>query len=598
LYRLDYDLGFVYIQSPTYPFTNKMKPRILIPIVFAAAILIYFAFIYPCATEASMLLINGQVYTVDDRQPIAEAIAIKDDKIVGVGSNYEIQSSFESTRVVDLKGKPVYPGFIDSHAHLESLGGLLLNLNVGGTNSVEEIQQLVSERVAHDGDGIWIRGRGWDQNRWPNMSFPTHEMLDAVAKDIPVYLTRIDGHAVWVNKKLLDIAGINKSTPDPEGGRIIRDKHGNPTGVFIDNAVDSLNARLPEPSKEERIEAIERAVKECVKVGLTEVHDMGQDVEGIEIYKELIQAQKFPIRIYVAIGGIGETWQHYLEHGPEIGAYGGRLTVRAVKLYADGALGSRGGALIEPYSDDPSNRGLTLTSASSIKSSAVLALERGFQVCIHAIGDRANHIVLDVYQDVLKSNRDKARNARFRIEHAQVVEQSDFPRFAQLDVLPMMQPTHCTSDMYWVEDRLGPVRVKGAYAWRSFLDQGSIVPGGSDFPVESPNPLWGFYAAITRQDHAGWPEGGWHPGQRMTREEVLKAFTLWGAYAAFEEKTKGSIVTGKLADLVVLSNDIMKVEPKEILETEVELTMVGGEVVFSSGTLTSVENRIQGIAQR
>jgi predicted amidohydrolase YtcJ len=575
-----------------------MKPRILIPIFVVAAILIYFAFIHPRTKEASMLLVNGLVYTVDDEEPIAEAIAIDGDKIVGVGSNDDIQSAFKSTHVVDLKGKSVYPGFIDSHAHLESLGGLLLNLNVGGTNSVEEIQQLVSERAARAVDGVWIRGRGWDQNRWPNKSFPTHSMLDAAAQDVPVYLTRVDGHAVWVNKRVLDITGITKSTPDPAGGRIIRDKDGNPTGVFIDNAVDSLNAKLPEPTKEERNEAIEQAVKECVKLGLTEVHDTGQDLEGIEIYKELIQAGKFPVRIYVAIGGIGETWQHYLEHGPEIGAYGGRLTVRAVKLYADGALGSRGGALIEPYADDPGNRGLTLTAASSIESTALLALEKGFQLCTHAIGDRANHIVLNVYEDAFKSTQNEAKGARFRIEHAQVIESSDIPRFAQLGVLPMMQPTHCTADMYWVEDRLGPARTKGAYAWRSLLDEGCIVPGGSDFPVESPDPLWGFYAAITRQDHAGWPEGGWHPEQRMTREEALKAFTLWGAYAAFEENIKGSIEPGKLADLVVLSDDIMKVEPKQILETAVELTIVGGEVVFSSGTLAGIEYGMQDMAQR
>jgi hypothetical protein len=407
-------------------------------------------------------------------------------------------------------------------------------------------------------------------------------MLDAAAKDIPVYLRRIDGHAVWVNTKALTIAGVSKSTRDPEGGRIVRDREGEPTGVFVDNAVALLDSVLPAPSLEERTTAIEAAIQVCIRLGLTEVHDMGVDLEGISIYKKLIESGKFAFRVYAAIDGVGPTWEYYSRNGPEIGGDDARLTVRALKLYADGALGSRGAALIDPYSDDPTNRGLTLTSTDVLRRSATEALEKGFQLCIHAIGDRANSMTLKVYEEVLRSHAAKPGEARFRIEHAQVLEKDDIRKFHELGVIPVMQPAHCTSDMFWAIDRLGPRRILGAYAWRSLLSAGSIVPGGSDFPVESPNPLWGFYAAVTRQDHEGRPEGGWYPEQRMTREEALKSFTLWGAYAAFQETSKGTIEPGKLADIVILSNDIMKIDARDILSTTVEATMVGGSVVYSS----------------
>ena len=536
--------------------------------------------------EVSMLLVNGVIYTVNDAQPEAEAIAVKDGIIVGVGSTEEIRQSFTSLTVIDLQSRPVYPGFIDSHAHMEGLGALVTNLDLGNSKSVEDIQRLVAERAKILPPGSWLRGRGWDQNKWPKKEFPEHHMLDVVAKDIPVYLRRVDGHAVWVNGVVLAAAGVTKGTRDPEGGKIIRDRNGIPTGVFIDNAIDLVESVVPPPSELERTEAMTRAVQGCLKVGLTEVHDMGVDLSGIGIYKKLIGEGKFPFRVYVAIDGIGETWSHYMSTGPETVGHDGRLIVRALKLYADGALGSRGAALIEPYSDDPLNRGLTLTSAEQIRVAASEALERGFQVCTHAIGDRANNIVLNVYGEALKSNEIKARDARFRVEHAQVIDRSDLPRFHSLGVLPMMQPTHCTSDMYWAESRLGPERSKGAYAWRWLLEHGSIVPAGSDFPVESPNPLWGFYAAITRQDHAGWPEGGWHPEQKMTREEALKSFTLWSAFAGFQEKSKGSIEVGKVADLTILSHDIMKIEPRKILDTSVEMTIVAGQVAYSSGVIS------------
>jgi len=558
-----------------------MKSRLVLLAILVVITVAGIVYVYKSPQEASMLLTNGIVYTVNDDQPTAEAIAISGDRIVGVGTNAEMLSSFKPERVLDLKGKPVFPGFIDSHAHMENLGAFLMNLNLVGTNSIEEVQKLVAQRSKGTHSGSWIRGRGWDQNRWPLKVFPARESLDEVAGGLPVYLTRVDGHVVWVSTRVLELAGITRETPDPPGGRIVRDSNGEPTGIFIDNAIDSLDARIPEPSLDERTEAVDRAVKTCIEMGLTGVHDMGVDLAGIEIYRQLIARNRFPFQVYIAINGVGKAWEHYLETGPEIGGMKGRMTVRAIKIYSDGALGSRGAALIEPYSDDKSNRGLTLTSTETMSAVARSALENGFQMCTHAIGDRANHIVLNVYENTLNSNEIKRKDARFRVEHAQVIALDDIPRFQKIGVLPVMQQTHCTSDMYWAEARLGPKRVKGAYAWRSLLEHGSIIPGGSDFPVESPNPLWGFYAAVTRKDHSGWPDGGWHAEQVMTRDEALKSFTIWAAYAAFEEGIKGSIEKGKLADLVVLSDDIMKITPEKVLQTNVETTIIRGEVVFS-----------------
>jgi hypothetical protein len=568
-----------------------VKTKLLLSAIVVVLAVVYFLYLRSDVMKASLLFVNGIVHTVNDKHPLAEAVAISDDRIAGVGTTEEILRKFRSDHVVDLGGKPVYPGFIDSHAHLEGLGVFLLNLDLHGTSSVAEIQQRVRERVLKARPGVWIRGRGWDQNRWTLREFPGHASLDSVSGEFPVYLNRVDGHAVWVNRKVLELAGITRETPDPPGGRIVRDPDGEPTGVFVDNAVDLIKAALPEPSREERTEAILTAVQSCLSVGLTGVHDMGVELESIGIYKDLISKRQFPLRVYCAIEGSGATWNHYEKEGPEIGGPGKRLTVRALKLYADGALGSYGAALIEPYSDDPSNRGLTLTSADSIRYFAGRALDEGFQLCIHAIGDRANHIVLNIYEEMFNTYGPGSRDVRFRIEHAQVLAPEDIPRFKQLEVIPAMQPTHCTSDMYWAGTRLGSSRTAGCYAWRSLIDSGVKVPAGSDFPVESNNPLWGFYAAVTRRDHNGWPEGGWHPEQRMSREEALKAFTIWGAFAAFEEDLKGSIEIGKLADLVVLSRDIMTIEPPEILQTTVDMTILGGEIVYQAGTVASMETR-------
>ena len=533
--------------------------------------------------NASMILLNGVIYTLDERKPVVTALAIRGDRIAAVGSDREITSSFHAEKIIDLGGKPVYPGFVDSHANVESLGAALMNLDLTDATSEDDAARRVAAVARDTAGGGWIRGRGWDQNRWAGKAFPTRATLDRASGGVPAFLTRVDGHAVWVNTRALEIARIDRNTPDTAGGKIVRDRAGNPTGLFIDNAAELIQNVIPPPTSAERTEAVRKAIRTCIAYGLTEVHDMGVDSGGVAIYKNLIAANEFPFRVYVALAGYtGTFWEESRRAGPLKDGFGGRLTVRAVKFYADGALGSRGAALIEPYSDDPGNRGLTLMTKNILVQEAEHALDAGFQICTHAIGDRANAFVLDAYQEALKSRGAAGRDVRFRIEHAQVLSPPDIGRFNALGVLPMMQPSHCTSDMPWAPDRLGPERIMGAYAWKSLIRQGSIVPGGSDFPVESPDPLRGFYAAITRQDRNGEPAGGWNPGERLTREEALKSFTAWGAYAAFQEREKGTIEPGKWADLVVLTDDIMTIDPPKILTTRVLKTIIAGEVVYDA----------------
>ncbi len=586
-----------------------MRPQLsLFLTLVVLTILATFLYFQLVPQPVDVLYVGARVYTVDKANTVVDAIATRGDRIVAVGSAADMVKELKPKRVVDLAGKTIVPGLIDAHVHLLSLGVARLTLDLVGSKSEERVADLVRERVGASGPGQWIRGRGWDQNEWQSRQFPSHEILDRVAPNNPVYLMRVDGHAAWVNKRALEIAGITSKTPDPDGGRFLRDARGNPTGVLVDNAMEVVGKFLPPPSDKEMEEAIGRAVQECLSYGLTCVHDMGVEEEGIETYKRLIDTGNFPFRVYAALSAPGETWEKYVEpdssgskKGPLIGYGGNRLWVRAIKLYIDGALGSRGAALIEPYSDDPDNRGLTVMSEGDLRKAVDEALANGFQVCTHAIGDRGNNIVLNIYEAALEAHA--AKDPRLRIEHAQVLAPNDIPRFHQLGVIPSMQPTHCTSDMYWAEARLGPTRVRGAYAWRSLLNTGVIIPGGSDFPVESPNPLFGIYAAITRQDHQGRPrnaddvraffqlsaegitdtaafDGGWYASQKMTREEALRAFTAWAAYAGFQEDLLGSLEQGKLADFVVLSKDIMTVPPLEILNTTVERTILGGSEVY------------------
>ncbi|MBI4547558.1 MAG: amidohydrolase [Ignavibacteriae bacterium] len=565
-----------------------MTQKLLGTLFVIVAIAMFYYFITTTYREATMLLINGTVYTFDQQNTVAQAIAIRGNRIQAVGSNEGLVQHYQADTVIDLQGNTVFPGFIDGHAHILSEGSRLHDLDLVGTTSPQQIARLVQEHAKQFGRGQWIIGRGWDQNDWDVKEFPTHEILDRAAPDNPVLLKRIDGHAVWVNKQAMERAKIGSGTQDPAGGKIYRDVNGLPSGVFVDNAMDLIYSVVPELTEEEIETRLKLALEECAKFGVTEVHDMGVDLKTINVYKKLIDRDECPIRIYGVIGGPGETWDHYRNQGREIGYGGGMLTVRAIKLFIDGALGSRGAALVEEYSDDPGNRGLTIDSEEHFEAMCQQALEKGFQVCTHAIGDRGNNIVLNVYDTVLSRRSSNVESPRWRIEHAQVLLPSDVSRFAQRGVLASMQPTHATSDMYWAEARLGPERIKYAYAWRSLIDAGAIIVGGSDFPVEGVNPLWGFYAAVTRSDKNGYPQDGWYFEQKMTREETARCFTRWAAYGGFEEENKGTIEPGKLADLTVLSKDIMKIPVMEILSTEVEMTIVGGNIVYQKAVTTQV----------
>ena len=539
------------------------------------------------AEPAALILTNAVVHTVDPNRPLAEAVAIAGDRILFVGSERgALLHRGARTQVIDLEGHTVVPGFIDAHAHLAGLGDQLQVLDLVGTTSYEEIVELVRARVQGAPEGRWIRGRGWDQNDWSDTRFPTNEALSAVSPNNPVYLRRVDGHAALVNARVLEMAGIARDTPDPEGGRIVRDADtGEPTGVLVDRAMGLFADLIPELTRDEQSESILLAIAECLRWGVTSIHDAGVSPQTsigpgmLEVYRELAERGQFRIRNYVMIRSDEETLERFFESGPEVGLYNNHLTVRAIKISADGALGSRGAALLEPYRDDPGNIGLVTTPPDHICRVAVEALKNGWQLNVHAIGDRGNRLVLDAFESALEEV--PVADHRFRIEHAQVLHWTDIPRFAELDVLPSMQQTHQMSDMYWAVDRIGWTRAQGAYAWRSLLNSGVVIPSGTDFPVEPVNPFRTFLAAIARQDENGWPSGGWFPNQLMTREEALKSMTIWAAYGAFEEDIKGSITAGKLADLVVLSQDIMSIPPRRILDTTIEMTIVGGEIVYT-----------------
>jgi predicted amidohydrolase YtcJ len=388
----------------------------------------------------------------------------------------------------------------------------------------------------------------------------------------------VDGHAVLANARAMQAAGVTAATSDPEGGRIVRKEDGSPTGVFVDNAEGLIERVVPPLSRDETRAAILAGVAEANRWGLTGVHDAGVGGATLDLYEELARAGRFDLRDYVMVAGDGPDVARAYARGPQIALYDGRIWVRAIKMYADGALGSRGAALLEDYSDDPGNRGLFVTDSMQLRAAAVVALRHGFQLCIHAIGDHAIRTVLDAYQAALDSV--PTADHRFRVEHAQIINHQDIPRFAALGVIPSMQASHQTSDMYWATSRLGPTRVEGAYAWRSLLNTGVVIPNGTDAPVEKVNPMIGFHAAVTRQDADGWPAGGWFPAQRMTREEALESMTIWPAYAAFMEGVAGSLSPGKYADFVVLDQDIMTIAPERILETQVAMTVLGGQVVY------------------
>ncbi len=538
-------------------------------------------------SAADLVLVNGTIYTVDNTRPFTSALAVRGGRVLFVGSDVEARTlANASTSVIDLHGATVLPGFVDAHAHLLGLGNMLRRVNVAGSTSYDEVIDRVKAWSKDVKPGEWILGRGWDQNRWQSKEFPGSEALSRAFPNNPVAITRVDGHALLANAKAMEVARVSAATADPEGGRIIRLSSGSPAGVFIDNAQDLIGRAIPASTPSDIRKAILAAIAECNRWGLTGVHDPGEDLETIGIYEQLAKEGKYNLRNYVMLSDPGEPGSPatlrnpYLVRGPQSALYDGHLWVRAIKLYADGALGSRGAALLAPYADEPTNSGLLVSRPEHIKAWAEAGLRRGFQVNVHAIGDRGNRIALDAFESALKTV--PAADHRFRIEHAQVISPVDIPRFAKLGVIPSMQATHQTSDMRWAETRVGPQRIRGAYAWWSLLNTGVVIPNGTDFPVEEVNPLLTFHAAVTRQDPTNWPVGGWYPEQKMTREEALQSMTIWPAYAGFQESVLGSLTPGKYADFVILDRDIMHVPDTEILGARVVSTWIAGKRVYEA----------------
>jgi predicted amidohydrolase YtcJ len=526
-------------------------------------------------TGHGTLFIGGTVVTGSGQTPQRDyAVYAEDGVIREVGLASALRTSFPNASVVDASGSTILPGLTDAHGHLYGLGLSLDIVRLVDTQSYDEVIARVKERASRASAGEWIIGRGWDQNDWPVKEFPTHEALDAAVPDHPVFLRRIDGHAAIANSAAMRLAGVTSSTQDPAGGRVVRDASGNPTGVFIDAAMDLVERAVPQPSVEQRKARVLASANAIAANGLTEMHDAGIDGATILAVQELIDEKRFPIRVYAMLGDNDALLDTWFKSGPLVD-YGGRLTVRSVKLYADGALGSRGAALLAPYSDDPGNSGLMLATPAHLEDVARRARDAKFQVNAHAIGDRGVRNVINAYRAAGVRPSD-----RYRVEHLQVIAPDDVAGLVQRGIIASMQPTHATSDMYWAEARIGPERVKGAYAWRTILNAGGRLALGSDFPVEDVNPFFGIHAAVTRQDQKGWPAGGWYPSQKLTLAEAIRGFTSDAAFAAFEEKSRGTIEPGKLADLTIVEGDLYAMPESELYKAKVKMTVVGGEVVY------------------
>ena len=562
-------------------------------------ILLLLAFFVRCQSSsptADLVIKNAIVYTVDEDNPTAQAIAVVEDTIAYVGTDADIEAWIgEETEVLDLRGKTVTPGIIEGHAHFMGVGANKMNLDLLATDSYEAIINQVKRAAESTPPGEWIIGRGWHQDKWDSLpttmvqGFPVHEALSAASPDNPVYLRHASGHAALANAKAMEIAGVMNIDQEGlqvkgvEGGEVFRDQLGNPTGIFNENAMDLVTRHIPEGTLESRRRAAQLAMQECLVNGITSFQDAGASQEEVALYKQLAEAGELKTRLWVMLSGRDTTLlEQYWQSGPEVGLGNNFLTLRCVKLYSDGALGSRGAWLLEEYEDMPGQYGHETTPMSRIYEVSEKALRAGFQVGTHAIGDRANREVLDQYEKAFTAFPNQAQDARFRIEHAQHLSAEDIPRFAELGVIPAMQAIHMASDRPWAIDRLGLSRIQeGAYVWRKLIDAGAEVVNGTDAPVEPLNPLPSFYASVTRKTLQGEPEGGYEPEQKMTREEALKSYTLTPAYAAFEEDLKGSIEVGKLADFTVFSKDIMSVPEEEILDTQVDYTIVAGEVLYA-----------------
>ncbi len=524
------------------------------------------------------LVLNATIYTADSTTPKAEAFAYKNGKIIAVGKASKLDKAYSGAKRIDANGATIVPGFIDAHGHLLGLGQSLMIADLMGTQNKDEILTALKQHEQTLAEGQWLLGRGWDQNDWPIKELPSSEDLNEAFPNRPVWLERVDGHANWANQAAMAFSKRELSGSwQPDGGEIVRDKTGKATGVFIDNAVSLIGSQVPQPSNNEVQEALTRAMQKTASVGLTSMHDAGTALETWRLLQSLKQENKLNIRVYAMADGASDMLTHLCEKGVTIDP-DAHLTARSVKLYSDGALGSRGAALLADYSDAPGNTGLLIESEATLKQHAKRATGCGLQVNIHAIGDRGNRITLNVLEEA--SSKDNP--GRHRIEHSQVVELGDFQRFKNLGLIASVQPTHATSDMYWAEDRVGKERIKGAYAWQKFAELGVPLALGSDFPVEKPDPLLGFYAAVARQDSKGWPDQGWYANEALSREQALHGFTLGAAYAAFQEEQLGSISVGKHADFVVLSKDIMTVPVDEILETKIIKTIIAGKQVYPS----------------
>ena len=537
------------------------------------------------AEDVDLIFVNGNVYTANERQPQAEAIAVKKDRIVFVGSNEDARKlASDQTRVVDLRGHTVVPGMTDSHCHIFGIGEREMNLNLEGTNSREDFLAKVKGRIAQTDRGKWIIGRGWIETFWKPPQFPSRTDLDKIAPDNPVFLTRADGHAAIANSAALKIAKIDKNAANPFGGEILKDKTtGEPTGMLLDNAMDLAAKNIPKPTEAEREKAFLLGIEREIGLGWCEIQNAGSHADDIKIIRKCFDEGKVKLRFINAVYGPGEDAQQFLREGSTISAYDHHFTQRTIKVIFDGALGSRGAALLKPYSDALDTSGYLTEKEEDLQPMFEDALRRGIQVETHAIGDRANRVILDLYEQAFKAvmpERRKIREPRWRVEHAQILDPSDLPRFAKLGVIPSMQPSHAISDLFFAPTRLGMERLAGAYAWQSLIQSGCIIAGGSDAPVERGELMIEFYAAVARKSVKGFSGEGWHPEQAVSREQALKMFTLWPAYAAFEENNKGSIEVGKLADFTVLSNDIMRIPELEILKTRSEMTVIGGEILF------------------
>jgi len=550
----------------------------------------------PKKESATLIIHGGPIYTVDSIQSMVEAVATINSIILFAGSLEEAeQYKNEQTQVIDLEGKTMTPGLIEGHGHFMGLGYNELNLDLMNTKSYQEIVDAVAEKVKTTEPGEWILGRGWHQSKWDSVpketvdGFQTHDRLSEVSPDNPVYLTHASGHAGFANAKAMEIAGVqilSKEGIDKfkvEGGEVMRDEIGRPTGIFNERAQSLIREHIPETTAEKNAKAFELAVAACHRLGITGFHDAGIGAETIALYEKMKVDEKMKVRLYAMLTGWDkELLDEWYEKGPMVDT-DNLVTIRSVKLNCDGALGSRGAWLLESYSDRPGHFGHETLPMDFVKETALNGLKNGFQVCSHAIGDRANKEILDRYESALEELPDANKDHRFRIEHAQHLHPDDIPRFAELGVIPAMQAVHLSSDRPWAIDRLGEKRIKeGAYMWQDLLKSGIPIVNGTDVPVEPLNPIASLYASISRKTLKGNPEGGYEPEQKMTREQALRSYTLDAAYGAFEEHIKGSITAGKLADFTIYNQDIMKVPEEEFLKTEIAMTIFDGEVVFEN----------------